>query len=38
MHMYHNTKKKQLILVRHAHALESSDFDGIDFDRPLSPK
>lgn len=36
--MYHNTKKKQLILVRHAHALESSDFDGIDFDRPLSDK
>lgn len=36
--MYHNNKKKQIILVRHAQALESSDFDGLDFDRPLSEK
>jgi phosphohistidine phosphatase len=36
--MYHNTKKKQIILVRHAHALESEEFEGTDFDRPLSDK
>lgn len=35
--MFH-CKKKQLILVRHAKALELSEFDGIDFDRPLTPK
>lgn len=36
--MFHNTRKKQLILVRHAHALELSDFKWLDFDRPLSQK
>lgn len=36
--MYHTTKKKQIILVRHAHALEIDNFDGTDFDRPLSDK
>lgn len=36
--MYHNTKKKQIILVRHAHATEGADFAGSDFDRPLSDK
>ena len=36
--MYHNAKKKQIILVRHAHALESEEFEGNDFDRPLSDK
>lgn len=36
--MYHNTKKKQIILVRHAHAMEGTDFVGSDFDRPLSDK
>ena len=33
--MFH-TQKKQLILVRHAKALELQEFDGIDFDRPLT--
>lgn len=37
-HMFHNTKKKQIILVRHAKALELSEFSGMDFDRPLSDK
>ncbi|MBX9809227.1 histidine phosphatase family protein [Candidatus Gracilibacteria bacterium] len=36
--MYHNTKKKQIILVRHAQAIEATEFDGVDFDRPLSSK
>ena len=36
--MYHNNKKKQIILVRHAKALELSEFSGMDFDRPLSDK
>lgn len=34
--MFHNTKKKQIILVRHAKAIELDDFNGMDFDRPLS--
>lgn len=36
--MFHNTKKKQIILVRHAKALELSEFKGMDFDRPLSDR
>ncbi len=36
--MYHNTKKKQIILVRHAHTVDSNEFNGLDFDRPLSEK
>lgn len=36
--MFHSTKKKQIILVRHAKALELTEFDGKDFDRPLSDK
>ncbi len=36
--MYHNTKKKQIILVRHAQAIEANEFNGKDFDRPLSVK
>ena len=36
--MYSTTKPKQLILVRHAHALEGVDFFGSDHDVPLSPK
>lgn len=36
--MYHNPKKKQIILVRHAKALELSEFQGMDFDRPLSER
>ncbi len=36
--MFHNAKKKQIILVRHAKALELSEFAGMDFDRPLSER
>lgn len=36
--MFHNTKKKQIILVRHAKALEMDEFTWMDFDRPLSEK
>ncbi len=36
--MYNIIDKKQIILVRHAHALEVDEFDGRDFDRPLSDK
>jgi phosphohistidine phosphatase len=36
--MYHNNSKKQIILVRHAKALELNEFRGMDFDRPLSEK
>ena len=36
--MYNTSKQKQLILVRHAHALEGVDFFGSDHDVPLSPK
>lgn len=35
--MFHNTKKKQIILIRHAKPVELSDFHGMDFDRPLTP-
>lgn len=35
--MFHNTKRKQIILVRHAKAVERGDWQGIDFDRPLTP-
>lgn len=31
-------KKKQIILVRHAKAVEREDWDGKDFDRPLTPE
>lgn len=34
--MFHNTKKKQIILVRHAKTVEPSNFGGMDFDRPLT--
>lgn len=34
--MFHNTKRKQIILVRHAKAIERDDWEGDDFDRPLS--
>ena len=34
--MFHNTKKKQIILVRHAKTVELSNFGGMDFDRPLT--
>jgi phosphohistidine phosphatase len=33
--MFHNTRKKQIILIRHAKALELDEFDGDDFSRPL---
>jgi hypothetical protein len=33
-HMFH-TQKKQIILVRHAKALEREEWIGKDFDRPL---
>ncbi len=36
--MYNNIKKKQIILVRHGHTLESGNFFGSDIDIPLSPK
>ena len=36
--MFHNTKRKQIILIRHAKALEVSEFSGEDFGRPLSEK
>ena len=35
--MFH-TQKKQIILVRHAKAIEPSEFEGMDFDRPLTDK
>lgn len=35
--MFHNIAKKQIILVRHAKAVEKCDWQGIDFDRPLTP-
>jgi phosphohistidine phosphatase SixA len=31
-------KRKQLILVRHGRAVEADDFDGLDFNRPLTEK
>lgn len=34
--MFHTTNKKQLILVRHAQAIDASEFTGSDFDRPLT--
>jgi phosphohistidine phosphatase len=34
--MFHNIKKKQIILVRHAKSLELSEFKGMDYDRPLT--
>ena len=36
--MFHNTRRKQIILIRHAKALEASEFPGEDFERPLSEK
>lgn len=30
--------QKQLILVRHAQAIEAEEFKGVDFDRPLTDK
>lgn len=35
--MFRNTKKKQIIFVRHAKAFEREDWKGSDFDRPLLP-
>lgn len=35
--MFCNTKKKQIILIRHAKAVERTEWDGLDFDRPLTP-
>lgn len=35
--MFH-VQKKQIILVRHAKAIELTEFDGKDFDRPLTEK
>ncbi len=35
--MFH-TQKKQIILVRHAKAMELSEFNGTDFERPLSDR
>ena len=35
--MYRNTKKKQIIFVRHAKAFEIDLWKGSDFDRPLIP-
>lgn len=29
---------KQLVLIRHAQAVEATEFDGADFDRPLTDK
>lgn len=34
--MFHNTKKKQIILVRHARAVEREDWTGSDYNRPLT--
>lgn len=31
-------KRKQIILVRHAKAVELIDFHGLDFHRPLTEK
>lgn len=36
--MFHSTKRKQIILVRHAKALEVTEFQWPDFERPLSEK
>lgn len=33
-----NNNRKQLILVRHADAIDAIDFEGTDYDRPLSPE
>lgn len=35
-HMFCNLKKKQIILVRHAKAVERTEWEGTDFDRPLT--
>lgn len=35
--MYRNTKKKQIIFVRHAKAFDIALWKGNDFDRPLIP-
>lgn len=35
--MFCNLKKKQIILVRHAKAMERTEWSGTDFDRPLTP-
>jgi len=34
--MFCNLKKRQIILVRHAKAVERNEWQGEDFDRPLS--
>lgn len=34
--MFCNLKKKQVILVRHAKAVERTEWEGTDFDRPLA--
>jgi phosphohistidine phosphatase len=33
---HHSPKRKQIILVRHAKAIERTEWKGSDFDRPLS--
>ncbi len=35
-YMFHNTTRKQIILVRHAKVLENEEYTLRDFDRPLS--
>jgi phosphohistidine phosphatase SixA len=35
--MFRNTKKKQIIFVRHAKAFDVLLWKGNDFDRPLIP-
>ncbi len=36
--MFHSVKKKQIILVRHAKAVDLIDFKWTDFERPLSDR
>lgn len=36
--MFHSPRKKQIILLRHARAFERDEWDGSDFDRPLTPE
>lgn len=35
--MFCDTQKKQIILVRHAKAVEKDEWQGSDYDRPLTP-
>jgi phosphohistidine phosphatase len=34
--MFHNTTRKQIILVRHAKVIENEEYVNRDFDKPLS--